>query len=402
MYKFTIAAEKITALKKRVRVIQGGTSAGKTVAIIIYLIHLSQADKNQTLTSIVSESFPHLRRGCLREFLLIMKEHNYFKEKNWNSTNFIYTFETGSQIEFFSVDQADKVRGARRDRLFINEANNVSFDAFEQLEVRTKEFIFLDYNPTSEFWAFTEIPKRNDWEKIVLTYKDNEALSKEIIDSIEQRRNRGGWWKVYGLGELGEIEGRIYTNWKIIDEIPHEARLERYGLDFGYTNDPSALVAICYYNGGYILDEKFYQRATQNRDIAALIKNYPSALTIADSAEPKSIDDIKSYGINIIGAKKRAEGFGVIGTYLKWSIGLVQEQKISVTKNSVNLIKEYRNYLWQVDRDGRMLNTPEEGNDHALDAIRYAMTTIVPIIRRQELISALPVINIKQKPNRAR
>ena len=365
----TKATGKIQKLTKRIRIIQGGTSASKTYSIILYLIRLANLDKKITLTSIVSESFPHLKRGCLRDFLIIMKDLGDFKDKQWNKTDSIYTFENGSQIEFFSVDQADKVRGARRDRLFINEANNVSFDAFEQLEVRTKEFIFLDYNPTSEFWAFTELNNRNDVEKIILSYKDNEALSQEIITSIEQRRNRAGWWKVYGLGELGEIEGRIYTGWQIIDEIPHEARLERYGLDFGYTNDPTAIAGIYYYNGGWIFDEKVYKWGMSNKDIANSLKALPDKLIIADSAEPKSIDEIRGYGINIMPAKKGKDS-------VRNGIQLVQDQPISITKQSVNGIKEYRNYLWLADKNGKVLNEPEKGHDHFLDAVRYAMETL--------------------------
>lgn len=369
MYQATTATLEIAKLKKRIRIVQGGTSASKTISIILLLIDASQSDKKPTLTSIVSESFPHLRRGAMRDFLMIMKEQGYFKEDAWSKTEYTYTFETGSKIEFFSADNADKLRGARRDRLFLNEANNVPFDAFEQLEVRTKDFIFIDYNPTSEFWAFTELSKRNDTDKLVLTYKDNEALSQDIKDSIEQRQNRKGWWNVYGLGELGEIEGRIYTGWKIIDEIPHEARLERYGLDFGYTNDPTAVTAVYYYNGGWIVDEKVYRKGMSNKDIADTLKNLPQKLVIADSAEPKSIDEIRAYGINIQPAKKGKDS-------VKNGIQLIQDQPISITKQSINGIKEYRNYLWIVDRDGRILNEPEKGNDHFLDATRYAMETL--------------------------
>ena len=153
MYSQTTATNKILQMSKRIRIVQGGTSASKTVSIILYLIAMAQSDKTATLTSIVAESFPHLRRGCERDFLNILKEHGYYVDSRWDKTNHIYTFETGSKIEFFSVDQSEKVRGARRERLFINECNNVKFSAFEELEVRTKDFILLDYNPTNEFLA---------------------------------------------------------------------------------------------------------------------------------------------------------------------------------------------------------------------------------------------------------
>lgn len=357
-------------MTKRIRIVQGGTSASKTISILIYLIALAQSDTKPTLTSIVSESFPHLRRGVIRDFLLIMQEHGYFKEDLWNKSESTYTFETGSKIEFFSVDQGDKLRGARRDRLFINEANNCTFEAFNQLEVRTKEFIFIDYNPTTEFWSFTEIEtNRNDYEKIILTYKDNEALSKEIVDSIEQRKGNKQWWLVYGEGQLGEVETRIYKGWQIIDDIPFEARLDRYGLDFGYTNDPSALIAIYYYNGGFILDEIVYQNGLTNRQIAQAINNEQKALVIADSAEPKSIDEIRGYGVTILPSKKGQ------GSVLQ-GIQYVQQQRVSITKRSTNLIKEYRNYVWVTDKEGKIINEPDHLYSHSMDALRYGLASI--------------------------
>lgn len=376
MFQLTTSLKKIAKLKKKIRVAQGGTSASKTVSILMYLIDKAQRDKNKTLTSVVSESLPHLKRGALRDFKNIMQQHKYWKDDLWAESDKIYTFETGSQIEFFSVDQPDKLRGGRRDRCFINEANNVSLDVFDQLEVRTKEFVFIDYNPVSEFWYHTDIQgKRDDVDFVILTYKDNEGLSQEIIDSIERRKNRPNWWKVYGEGQLGVAEGRIYDNWAIIDEIPHEARLVRYGLDFGYTNDPSAIIAVYKWNGAFIWDEELYQRGKSNRQLADVLLNLPQCLVIADSAEPKSIDELKEYGIEILPAKK---GQGSVN----FGIQLVQDQKIFVTKRSLNLIKEYRNYLWAVDKDGRVLNTPDIGQDHALDAGRYAMETLVEVERK--------------------
>lgn len=382
----------------RIRILQGGTSAGKTIAILLFLIAKAQHDPLDapTLTSVVSESVPHLKRGAIRDFINILTTQGYFKDALWNKTDFIYTFENGSKIEFFSSDNGDKLRGARRDRLFINEANNVPFDAFEQLEVRTKEFIILDYNPTVEYWVFTEImnidpltgkPKRSDWQKIILTYLDNEALDQNIIDSIEQRKNRKGWWQVYGLGQLGEVDGKIYKDWAIVDEVPHEARLERFGVDFGYSNDPTAIVAVYYYNGGYILDELCFKKELSNRQIAdILLNNSPTpVLVIADSAEPKSIAEIASYGLTILPCEKGADS-------VRNGIQTVQNQRISMTRRSVNLIKEYRNYLWRTDKDGKFLNppVPEGGYDHALDAVRYAITSMVKEWQGTGLVVHIP------------
>jgi phage terminase large subunit len=372
MFQLTTATQKIASLKKRIRAVQGGTSASKTISILLLLIHEAQSDKTPTLTSVVSESFPHLKRGAMRDFLSIMQQHRYYKDEQWNRSDFIYTFETGSKIEFFSADQPSKTRGPRRDRLFLNECNNITFEAFDQLEVRTKDYVYLDWNPTTEFWFYTEVlGRRDDVEHLIITYLDNEALDPAIVRSIEQRKNNKAWWQVYGLGQLGEIETRIYTGWQIIDSIPHEARLERYGLDFGYTNDPTAIVGIHYYNGGYILDEIAYQKGLSNKMISDILLNQPKALTIADSAEPKSIAEIKVYGLSVMPADKGP------GSILQ-GIQYVQQQKISITKQSINLIKEYRNYVWITDRDGKILNTPLDLYNHAMDAGRYALQSLKP------------------------
>jgi len=372
LFSQTTATTKIANLKQRIRACAGGTSASKTISILLYLIALAQSDKKKTLTSVVAESIPHLKRGAIRDFKNIMQSHGYWNDRDWNATDSIYTFETGSQIEFFSTDNGDKLRGARRDRLFINEANNTTLDAFNQLEVRTKEFCFLDWNPTNEFYFYTDIlPNRNDVDFITLTYKDNEALDDNIVQAIEARKNNKNWWQVYGLGQLGEVEGKIYKDWQIIDSIPHEARLERYGLDFGYSNDPTSIVAIYKYNGGFILDEITHQKGLSNKQISDILINIPRALVVADSAEPKSIDEIRSYGINIIPAQK---GPGSINQGIQY----VQDQRISVTKQSINVIKEYRNYLWQTDKNGKILNVPDVGFDHSMDAIRYGLDSYKP------------------------
>lgn len=398
-YKPTTALKRITAMTKRLRAVPGGTRASKTISILVYLIACAQHDTAPTITSVVAESIPALKRGAIRDFKSIMQAHNYWDDNQWNQTDFIYTFETGSIIEFFSADQPDKLRGAGRDRLFINEANNVSFEAFDQLDVRTRQFVFLDWNPSHEFWYYTELKgNRDDLEEITLTYKDNEGLEPEVVANIESRKNRTGWWLVYGLGQLGEVEGRIYTGWAIIDEVPHAARLERYGVDFGYTNDPSAIVGCYYYDGGYILDEVAYAKGLSNKQIADILLNQPKrALAVADSAEPKSIDEIRLYGISIIPCEKGKDS-------VRQGIQMVQEQQISVTKRSVNLIKEYRNYLWATDKDGNYIqpNEPEHEFSHSMDAIRYAMQTLISYHQRREMDAMRPRWQERERVNPAR
>lgn len=382
MFVETTATRKLLTLKRRIKGVQGGTSAGKTISIEQILIDLAQSEYEPGVTSITGESMPFLKRGAIRDFKNIMQSHGYWEDARWNASDFIYTFPLcdadnkmvswrGNQIEFFSLDQPHKVRGPRRKRLFINEANNIPKETFDQLEVRTSHDIWLDWNPTSPFWFHEDVINRNDVDFITLTYKDNEGLPRSIIDSIEARKGNKNWWTVYGLGQLGEVEGRVYTDWSIIDEIPHTARLERRGLDFGYALDPAALVDIYYYDGGYILDERMYQKGMGNKAIADFIGNLERSqtLVIADSAEPKSIDEIKMYGINILPASK---GPGSVNQ----GISFIQEKRISITKRSVNLIKEYRNYLWKTDKDGKILTIPEDGNDHCLDALRYALQSL--------------------------
>lgn len=393
MFQQTQALKKILQLKKRLRIIQGGSSAGKTIAILLILIDAAQSTKNK-LISVVSETLPHLRRGAIRDFLAIMEAHKYYKDERWNKSEYTYEFETGSKIEFFSVDQPGKVRGPRRDILFINEANNIDYEAYTQLAIRTNEDIYIDYNPVASFWVHEEIIPKMEHDFLILTYKDNEALPESIVKEIESRKGNRYFWQVYGEGQLGEIEGKIYKDWKIIEEVPHEARLERYGLDFGYTNDPTAIVAIYYYNGGYILDEITFQKGLSNKQIADILLNLKKALTIADSAEPKSVDEIRTYGVNIIGAEKGKDS-------VRQGIQAIQDQPVSMTKRSVNLIKEYRNYMWLKNKEGNFLspNEPDHLWSHTMDAIRYAMSTLVPMLQRREMINNMPRMAFTKKPD---
>lgn len=380
MYIITSATKKLLKLNKRIHGVAGGTSAGKTISIIQILIDKAQRDKTPTLTSITSESMPHLKRGAIRDFLNIMEEHDYFNPSLWNKTDFTYTFETGSKIEFFSLDMPHKVRGPRRERLFINEANNIPLETFDQLEIRTKDEIWLDWNPVSEFWFYTDVKNRDGVDFEILTYKDNEGLDDSIVKTIESRRGNKNWWKVYGEGLLGDAEGRIYKGWTQIDEIPDSARLKRKGLDFGYSADQSALVDVYVWNNAFILDELLYRKGMSNKDIYDVIKLGEDALCIADSAEPKSIDEIASYGASIIGSQKGP------GSVLQ-GIQYVQDQTIYVTKRSINIWKEYRNYLWLTDKDGKMINEPQGFMDHLMSAIRYALESLKP---HDEDIGELP------------
>lgn len=367
------ATRKVFDMKNRIRAVAGGTSASKTISILVWLIDYCQRKQSKPkIAHVVSESFPHLETGAMLDFQSIMKDRGYWKEDLWHDTHHEYTFETGNKLRFTSVDTYGKAHGPRRDVLFVNEANNLEYKIVDQLITRTREIVWLDWNPSEEFWFYTEmLPNRKDISFITLTYKDNEALDKTIIDEIESHKNNKSWWQVYGLGQLGEIETRIYKGWQIIDELPYGAKLERYGLDFGYSNDPSAIVALYYYDGGYVVDEVLYQKGMLNKQIAdTLIVQEQKALVVADSSEPKSIDEIRLFGVNILSTIK---GPGSINK----GIQFVQGKKISVTKRSVNIIKEYRSYVWITDKDGKIINEPIDMNNHAMDAIRYAFNSMI-------------------------
>jgi phage terminase large subunit len=364
----TTAINKIIALKKRVKIIQGGTSAGKTFGILPVLISKA-ANKPLLEISVVAESIPHLRRGALKDFLTIMKSTNRYFDERFNKSLLRYEFGNGSYIEFFSADDSSKLRGARRDILYINECNNIEFEAYNELAIRTKREVFLDFNPANEFWVHTELKDEPDTDFLILTYKDNEALDKRIVREIEKNRLKAttstywsNWWRVYGEGLVGMLEGVVFSNWQQIDIVPPEARLLGYGLDFGYSNDPTSIIEVYNYNGQRILNEVCYQTGLINSDIANKLQK--NVIAYADSSEPKSIEEIRRTGQQIKGVTKGADS-------INFGIQIMLSQKYLVTKQSTNLIKELRAYCWDKDKTGKTLNKPQGKNDHAIDAVRY-------------------------------
>jgi phage terminase large subunit len=367
MLQKTTAQNKIAQLKKRVRIVRGGTSSSKTFSIIPMLITYA-VQKDNTEISIVSESIPHLRRGAIRDFLKIMQMVGMYDPNKWNKSSLTYTFSNNSFIEFFSADQPDKLRGARRDVLFINECNNVDWESYYQLAIRTRKFIYLDYNPVTEFWVDTELIGDEDSEMIILTYKDNEALDPSIVAEIEKAREKGetssywaNWFRVYGLGQIGNLEGVIFSNYQLIDTIPSDARLLGCGVDFGYSVDPTAIVEVYQYNDQRIIKEICYRTGMLNSDIAKVL---PKGVPVyADSAEPKSIEEIRRFGISIKGVTKGKDS-------INYGIQVMQGQNYMITKDSTNLIKELRGYCWDKGKDGKTLPIPV-GDDHIIDAWRY-------------------------------
>lgn len=363
-FVYTTAIEKLRKMSKRIRVIPGGTSAGKTFGILPILIDTAIRNSRFEI-SVVSESIPHLRRGALKDFEKIMRATGRWVEDRFNRTLLKYNFSNGSYIEFFSADQSDKLRGARRNILYINECNNVTFDAYLQLSIRTSHQIWLDFNPSNQFWAHEELQHDEDAEWLTLTYKDNEALSESIVKEIEKARDKAvtssywaNWWKVYGLGELGTLEGVIFNNWKIIDNVPPEARYKSTGVDFGFTNDPTTAIDKYEWNGLPIYDEVLYQKGMLNSDIARVLKEGNKRFVIADSAEPKSIKELQNYGLTIKGAEKGKDS-------INFGIQTIQSYEVFyVTARSVNLIAELRKYAWDKDKTGKTLNVPIDMYNH--------------------------------------
>jgi phage terminase large subunit len=369
MFVRTTVINKILNLTKFVKGIQGGTSAGKTFAVLPVLIDIAAKNK-LTEISVVAESIPHLKRGAMKDFKKIMVETNRFVDSRWNATDFKYTFANGSQIEFFSADNDSKLRGARRDYLYMNEANNMTFHAYTELASRTKQGVYLDWNPVNEFWFHTDLMNDNDVDFIIVNYLDNEACPESALNFILKAKEKAktssywdNWYKVYGLGEIGSLEGVIFNNWQTIDVIPNDARLLGYGLDFGYSNDPTAIVEVYKWNDKRIVNEICYQNELSNSQIAKLI---PSKMPVyCDSAEPKSIAELTKLGVRAFGVTKGADS-------INFGIQTMQSQEYLITKHSTNLINELRKYAWDKDKKtGAKLNRPIDDFNHAIDSLRY-------------------------------
>jgi phage terminase large subunit len=346
---------------------EGGTSSSKTVSILQILILVAQHTKENLLISVVSESLPHLKRGCIRDFQNILGDG--FDDNKYNKSEHVYNFGKG-KIEFFPADEPSKMRGGRRDILFINECNNVSYDAFKELDIRTRLFTFLDWNPVSEFWAH-ERGMINDPVNFYIhsTYKDALwVLPPEVVKNIESNKNDPNWWNIYGLGKLGKIEGLVYPHFEQIDTLPQGDYF--YGLDFGYSNDPSVLTKNVIIGDSLYSQELIYQTGMTND----MISNRMNELGVrqhydeifADAAEPKSIEEIHRSGFNIKACPKGADS-------VEYGHQKVRQYKQYWTKDSTNCIKEQRNFRYIPDKDGKLTDKTTHNFSHGMDSRRYAV-----------------------------
>jgi phage terminase large subunit len=371
MFIRTTAINKLRKLNKFIKGVQGGTSAGKTFGIIP--IEIDYAAKNPfTETSIVAESIPHLKRGAMKDFIKIMKQTNRWQDSRWNASDFKYTFANGSFIEFFSADTDAKLRGARRDRLYINECNNVSFHAYTELAMRTKQSVYLDCNPTAEFWFHTDLQNDTDVDFIILNYKDNEAAPQSAIDFIEKARVKSetsdfwkNWYQVYGLGLIGRLQGVVFENWSEIKEVPKDARLLFGGIDFGFATSKFAALEVYQFNGQYIINELLYETQLTNQDAASrLIANgyKQGTLMYCDSAEPKSIEELRRAGINAVKCDSKTD-------IKQFAIQKLNAKEFLVSSSSKNLINELRYYVWD-EKTGK----PKKSElDHLMDGLLYSL-----------------------------
>lgn len=364
--KTTKVFTQLANSEKRISVFQGGTRSGKTYNIIVWLVVMALSTKNRVYT-ICRATLTSLKGSVLRDFIEILNKLELYDERNHNRTENNYVLNE-NLFEFISIDQPIKIRGRKRHFLFINEANELDYESWMQLLFRTSDKIILDYNPSDEFhWIYEKVITRDDADFYQSTYLDNPFLDEGIRNEIERlREGDENYWKVYGLGERASLEGLVFKNWTEIDVMPNNIDMT-YGLDFGFVNDASALIAVGVKGKDLFVDEIFYKHNLTNEDIGNVMRLRGISRTdeiIADSSEPKSIHEIWKLGFNIFPARKGKDS-------VKYGINLLLNYKIYVTCRSRNVVSELRNYRWKKDKEGNWMNVPIDKYNHCIDAIRY-------------------------------
>lgn len=361
-------------MEGRYRICQGGMRAGKTYAILQYLIAYAETVPGKVI-SVISSTLPALRLGAIRDFNNILDETGHNIYFNYNLSSLTWTCRaTGTKIEFFGLDGKDgemKARGASRDVMFINEANRMRWETFKQLAMRTSEFIYLDYNPSARFWAHDNLQNRPDASFEIYTYLDNQEIPPEIKRSIESHDKTGNWWRVYGEGQIGELEGNVFKGWTFFEEWTEPKDTVVYGIDFGFNPDPCAMVAISKVDGGMLIEELFQRNGLTSLDIVRQVQRLidPNLPVICDNARPEIIADMKQAGIHALPCVK-SERFGeeIVGRMHQIEM-MAEHTFFAVGKN---LEREYLSYSYHQNKDGKLEAIIPKGNDHFMDAARYS------------------------------
>ena len=344
---------------------QGGTSSGKTYSIIQVLFVLA-AEQDKQIITIVGQDIPNLKAGALRDAISIYDASLPLKSliRSYNKSDRIFELTNGSILEFKSYDNAQDAKSGKRDYLFINEANGIDFPVYTELALRTKKRIFIDYNPNAEFWVHEHLIGKPGIKFIRSWHEHNPYLSDLVRQKIEALKDVDEeTWKVYARGITGKIEGVIIRNWALCEEIPDGAKLIAYGLDFGFTNDETGCIGVWIQNGELWVNELLYETGLTNNDIAARLSFIKEEL-ICDSAEPKSIEELRQLGMNAVAAEKGPDS-------IKNGIDILKRYRINVTRNSINLRKELGRYIWKMDKNGKNLNVPIDAWNHLIDPLRY-------------------------------
>ena len=362
--KTTNVFNKAFRSKTRITCLQGGTRSSKTYSLCQLFIVRCLQETGKVFT-ICRKTLPALKGTAYRDVLQILKELELYKEENHNKSELSYQLN-GNLIEHISIDQSQKIRGRKRDYLWLNEANEFTYEDWQQLILRTTGQIYLDYNPSDPYsWIYDKVIVREDCTFIKSTYLANPFLDEDTVAEIERLKDLDpDYWQVYGLGEIGSVQTMIFRNFNLVDDV--QGRLIGYGLDFGFTNSPTALVEVRQLDDNLYIKELLYEKRLTNTDLANKLREFGidrQTEIIGDSAEPKSIEEIYRQGFNIKPAKKGA------GIHL--GIDIMRRYKLHITKDSLNAIKEFRGYKWATDKNGDVLNTPVKVNDHLVDATRY-------------------------------
>ena len=370
--KTNVVYEHLLDTDSKIVVEQGGTRSGKTYNILLWIIFEYCTHNIDKVITICRKSFPSLRATVLRDFMSILQEHNCYSEVFHNKSNSEY-YLFGNLIEFISLDQPQKIRGRKRDLLFINEGNELFFEDWQQLIFRTQEKIILDFNPSDEYhWIYDKVLSREDCSFFKTTYLDNPFIEDSIIKEIERLKDTDEqYWQIYGLGERSASRSTIF-NYSEVSQIPEEANLIAYGMDFGYTNDPTTFVSVYTLDYNLYIQEHLYRTQMTTQDINTFLRNegLTSSPIYADSAEPRLISELRVMGHNVFSSIKGKDSVNA-------GIDLLKRYKIHILSTSTNAISEFRNYKWKEDKDGLLTNTPEDKHNHIIDSCRYATYSIL-------------------------